>query len=102
MATLHPYIRFLGSLPQFEIDNRQGTAVDMRTGAVVSKYTGNAPHHLHCLAIVWPGQSPERPLLVSATKYVPLQVSEAIQLGAPRAELLDASRHIFAEAGEAH
>jgi len=41
-------------------------------------------------------------VLVSATKYVPLQVGEAIKLGAPRAELLEASRHIFVEAGVWH
>jgi hypothetical protein len=102
MAELHPYIRFLGGLPQFEIDHRAGTAVEMRTGAVVSKYNGSAPHHAHCLAVLWPGQSADHPLLVSATKYVPLQVSLAIQLGAPRADLLEASRRIFTEAGEAH
>lgn len=99
--SVHPYIRFLGSLPQFDIDHQRGTAVDLRSGAVISKYSGSAPHHAHCLAIVWPGHPPDQPVLVSATKYVPLQVSEAIALGAPRAELLETSRHIFAEAGEA-
>lgn len=102
MASLHPYIRFLGGLPQFEIDHHCGTAVELRSGVVVAKYEGDKPHHQHCLSLVWPGQPPDRPVLVSATKYVPLQVSEAIKLGAPRAELLEASRHIFGEAGEQH
>ncbi|GAA4330182.1 hypothetical protein GCM10023144_17630 [Pigmentiphaga soli] len=101
MNALHPYIRFLGGLPHFEVDHRHGTAVELRTGAVVSKYDGQAPHHQHCLAVRWPGQAQDQALLVSATKYVPLQVSEAIKLGAPRAELLEAGRRIFTEAGEA-
>lgn len=100
--SLHTYIRFLGSLPQFDIDHQHGTAIELRSGAVVSKYCGSTPHHAHCLAIVWPGQPTDKPVLVSATKYVPLQVAEAIALGAPRAELLETSRHIFAEAGETH
>ena len=102
MAELHPYIQFLGGLPQFEIDHRAGTAVEMRTGAVVSKYNGSAPHHAHCLAIVWPGQSSDQPVLVSATKYVPLQVTLATRRGPPPADWLAPNRHIFTEAGEAH
>ena len=102
MAALHPYIRFLGSLPQFEIDHHAGTAIELRSGVAVAKYEGEKPHHQHCLALSWPGQPAGQPVLVSATKYVPLQVGEAIKLGAPRAELLEASRHIFVEAGEWH
>ncbi|MDX3907761.1 MAG: hypothetical protein QHC78_18900 [Pigmentiphaga sp.] len=102
MSALHPYIRFLGTLPQFEVDHHRGTAVELRSGVVVAKYEGEKPHHAHCLGLVWPGQPTDQPVLVSATKYVPLQVAEAIKLGAPRAELLEASRHIFVEAGERH
>lgn len=87
----HPILKFLASLPQFHSQLLHGVVVDMRSGAVVSKYDGgDEPKHRYSLQIRWPAQSFDGQIIIDGEKYARLQLMEAVNLGANEAYLSQA------------
>ncbi|NNJ16725.1 hypothetical protein CSV86_016685 [Pseudomonas putida CSV86] len=79
----HPLLKFLATLPQFHSQLLHSVVIDMRSGAVVSKYDGgDEPKHRHSLLIRWPAQTFAGQIIIDGEKYARLQVMEAVDLGA--------------------
>lgn len=85
----HPLLKFLAKLPQFHSQLLHGVVLDMRSGAVVSKYDGgDEPKHRNSLQIRWPAQTFDGQIVIDGEKYARLQTMEAVNLGADEGTLL--------------
>ncbi|MCY1408970.1 hypothetical protein D9M71_243040 [compost metagenome] len=90
-SSTHPLLKFLAQLPQFHSQLLHGVVLEMRSGAVVSKFDGgDEPKHRHSLQIRWPAQSFDGNIVIDGEKYARLQVMEAVNLGANEEALLRA------------
>ncbi|MEK2609542.1 hypothetical protein WLF18_10570 [Pseudomonas shirazensis] len=88
MSSTHPMLKFLATLPQFHSQLLHGVVIDMRSGAVVSKYDGgDEPKYRHSLQIRWPAQTFDGQIVIDGIKYARLQVMEAVNLGADEGTL---------------
>jgi len=82
MTSNHPLLKFLATLPQFHSQLLHSSVVDMRSGAVVSKFDGgDEPKHRHSLLIRWPAQTFDGQIIIDGEKYARLQVMEAVAFG---------------------